>query len=73
MEEGEFFAIETFGSTGKGYVREVSEACSRGATQLFRSAQLFSTMIPVPRHSYLTPNQNSAQPHKMAHAQASNV
>ena len=23
MEEGEFFAIETFGSTGKGYVREV--------------------------------------------------
>ena len=22
MEEGEFFAIETFGSTGKGYVRE---------------------------------------------------
>lgn len=30
MEEGEFFAIETFGSTGKGYVREVSETCSRG-------------------------------------------
>jgi methionyl aminopeptidase len=23
MEEGEFFAIETFGSTGKGVVREV--------------------------------------------------
>lgn len=23
MEEGEFFAIETFGTTGKGYVREV--------------------------------------------------
>ncbi len=23
MEEGEFFAIETFGSTGKGYVNEV--------------------------------------------------
>mgnify|MGYP001072078070 FL=1 len=22
MEEGEFFAIETFGSTGKGFVRE---------------------------------------------------
>jgi len=27
MEEGEFFAIETFGSTGKGYVREDLE-CS---------------------------------------------
>lgn len=27
MEEGEFFAIETFGSTGKGYVREDME-CS---------------------------------------------
>jgi methionyl aminopeptidase len=23
MEEGEFYAIETFGSTGKGYVIEV--------------------------------------------------
>src|SRR5882762_6009648 len=29
MEEGETFAIETFGSTGKGYVRDdVSFACS---------------------------------------------
>lgn len=29
MEEGEVFAIETFGSTGKGYVREeVSLYCS---------------------------------------------
>lgn len=27
MEEGEFFAIETFGSTGKGYVHEDLE-CS---------------------------------------------
>merc|ERR1711934_418175 len=27
MEEGEVFAIETFGSTGKGYVREEGE-CS---------------------------------------------
>ena len=27
MEEGEFFAIETFGSTGKGYVNEDLE-CS---------------------------------------------
>ena len=27
MEEGELFAIETFGSTGKGYVREDLE-CS---------------------------------------------
>ncbi|KAJ4949796.1 hypothetical protein NE237_005571 [Protea cynaroides] len=26
MEEGEFFAIETFGSTGKGYVREDLDA-----------------------------------------------
>ncbi len=26
MEEGEFFAIETFGTTGKGYVREVGVA-----------------------------------------------
>lgn len=23
MEEGEFFAVETFGSTGRGYVNEV--------------------------------------------------
>jgi methionyl aminopeptidase len=29
MEEGEVFAIETFGSTGKGFVRDdVSSACS---------------------------------------------
>ena len=27
MEEGEIFAIETFGSTGQGYVREDGE-CS---------------------------------------------
>jgi len=27
MEEGEIFAIETFGTTGKGYVREAGE-CS---------------------------------------------
>lgn len=30
MEEGEVFAIETFGSTGKGYVREVGD-CSHFA------------------------------------------
>lgn len=31
MEEGEFFAIETFGSTGKGVVREVSVLHRGGA------------------------------------------
>lgn len=29
MEEGEFFAIETFGSTGRGYVVEVTEGSCR--------------------------------------------
>jgi hypothetical protein len=28
MEEGEFFAIETFGSTGRGYVLEVCKLCT---------------------------------------------
>ena len=30
MEEGEFFAIETFGSTGKGVVREVGAVAYHG-------------------------------------------
>jgi methionyl aminopeptidase len=30
MEEGEYYAIETFGSTGKGYVNEDGE-CSHYA------------------------------------------
>lgn len=35
MEEGETFAIETFGSTGKGYVRE--EVCFMTTTELSRT------------------------------------
>ena len=30
MEEGEIFAIETFGSTGKGYVRDDVRCSSKG-------------------------------------------
>ena len=38
MEEGETFAIETFGSTGKGYVRDdVSFLPSMFLTQLFEA------------------------------------
>lgn len=40
MEEGEFFAIETFGSTGKGYVREVSRATDANlAVSVMRSTE----------------------------------
>ena len=52
MEEGEFFAIETFGSTGKGYVHEDME-CSHYMKQfnvghvplrLPRAKQLLATI-----------------------------
>ncbi|KAK4051834.1 Methionine aminopeptidase 2 [Microbotryomycetes sp. JL201] len=36
MEEGEYFAIETFGSTGQGYVREEG-ACSHYAKNIYAS------------------------------------
>ena len=35
MEEGEIFAIETFGSTGKGYVRDDVRCSSEGISLKF--------------------------------------
>lgn len=42
MEEGEVFAIETFGSTGRGYVRD--DVSSMSAILLFRSNKFLARL-----------------------------
>ena len=46
MEEGEIFAIETFGSTGKGYVRD---DVSKSALSSSSSLTLFPLVFPKAR------------------------
>ena len=49
MEEGEVFAIETFGSTGKGYVRE--DVSSLQTTVQDRPLTLLDGMLSLRSHT----------------------
>ena len=51
MEEGEYFAIETFGSTGKGYVREDLE-CSHYMKNFDVSVNIVMSVNIVKWHSF---------------------
>lgn len=57
MEEGEVFAIETFGSTGKGYVREDVSRTKLGS---FRSPNILTWCLPQMETSHYALDANAA-------------
>ena len=57
MEEGEFYAIETFGSTGNGFVHENGE-CSHYMLNYFDSDRSQSIRIPKTKSLYNTIKKN---------------